>query len=1012
MTINSDPVAKGSTEDLLKTPPAGVCDNVGEGSDATTSDAGLSAEEIAVREAAVQTIQAAYRGYQVRKTLSPEMCSAIQEVKMECNHLLVFLQEVAASLEESYRFHLIDQPDYDTQIGQLIDASKHLTSLKRDLSGFLKELPAMSPEEFQTKYASEVGPIWTEVNEVAKLAGFHTIDGALQVLVDPHWRTTLGEEAADRVDVYNRIFQPTGYAYYNVKAREDLAPELQEKLEGLKGGLIIENSAGFIMHAAAPELSRGQPHPAPLSSFDSNNLHEQMHGAEMLVPLTDENGKIDRLLALKGNFTNDPLNISFTAGIMASRKQRFEEVGTETSVPESFRTKYLEQYSVKDFLVHTADQYKTQLEEAHAEASRLCGLSYAKLGKEFRTAETKRQVEMLSLLVISEDSDYDTFLYERFVSKHRDYRELLRNCLHFSVQKAIDLKLKDIEEARKRIMEIDADAPDTKSFILASRADDDAKAKALERLRETEGMGGDTAKAEKYINTWKKIPWGIFHQEAVSVADGKEAVAAHMNKVRDTLDAAIYGQEEAKEAVMEVCGEAIARGGWDGACIGFQGPPGNGKTTLAREGIAKAFDRPFAMITLGGASDAATLTGHGYTYVGSQWGRLVDILIQSKCMNPVIYIDELDKLSQTEKGREIIGVLTHLTDPSQNASFHDNYFDGIDFDFSKCLFVFSYNDENLVNPILADRITQIRTKRLNRTEKQVIAQRYLLPELCEKTGFKKGDFTISDSNVRFIIENYTMEAGVRSLKRALHKIVRRINLDRLYNPEKMSFPMEIDRAKIIECLKEPAAVEDHIAPEPHVGVVNGLSVNSYTMTGNIMPIQVAETLSRDLLSLELTGNQKKVMRESMSNARTVAWNMLPKDIKGDIRRGDPFGLAIHCPEAAIQKDGPSAGGAITTAIISQLTGVPVRNDVAMTGEIDVRGNIRAIGGLSAKIEGAKNAGAKLVLCPEANRKDMEETKKNQPEIFENGFDAICVSHISEVLEHALCANDLEWGNFK
>jgi ATP-dependent Lon protease len=228
----------------------------------------------------------------------------------------------------------------------------------------------------------------------------------------------------------------------------------------------------------------------------------------------------------------------------------------------------------------------------------------------------------------------------------------------------------------------------------------------------------------------------------------------------------------------------------------------------------------------------------------------------------------------------------------------------------------------------------------------------------------------------------------------------------------MSFPMEIDRAKIIECLKEPAAVEDHIAPEPHVGVVNGLSVNSYTMTGNIMPIQVAETLSRDLLSLELTGNQKKVMRESMSNARTVAWNMLPKDIKGDIRRGDPFGLAIHCPEAAIQKDGPSAGGAITTAIISQLTGVPVRNDVAMTGEIDVRGNIRAIGGLSAKIEGAKNAGAKLVLCPEANRKDMEETKKNQPEIFENGFDAICVSHISEVLEHALCANDLEWGNFK
>jgi ATP-dependent Lon protease len=229
-----------------------------------------------------------------------------------------------------------------------------------------------------------------------------------------------------------------------------------------------------------------------------------------------------------------------------------------------------------------------------------------------------------------------------------------------------------------------------------------------------------------------------------------------------------------------------------GTAIAIHGPPGTGKTTLVKEGISKILDRPFAFIALGGATDSSFLEGHGYTYEGSIWGKIVQILIDSKCMNPVIYFDELDKISDTPKGDEINGILTHLTDTSQNSEFHDKYFSEINFDLSKCLFIFSYNDESKVNPILKDRMYRIKTKGYNAKEKIVISKNHLLPKMHEQIKFIQDDIIIEDDVITHIIDTYcNKEDGVRNLKRCLEIIYTKLNLYRLMKPGSELFEGEM-----------------------------------------------------------------------------------------------------------------------------------------------------------------------------------------------------------------------------
>ena len=336
----------------------------------------------------------------------------------------------------------------------------------------------------------------------------------------------------------------------------------------------------------------------------------------------------------------------------------------------------------------------------------------------------------------------------------------------------------------------------------------------ISTLRHMEPGGGEYFKMKNWVDTFMQIPFGKHKNLPISLkADGVEKCHEFMDNAKKILDQAVYGLDDAKLQIMHMIGQWIVNPEAIGTSIAIKGPMGTGKTTLVKEGISKILGRDFAFIALGGATDSSFLEGHSYTYEGSSWGKIVDLLINCKSMNPVIYFDELDKISDTPKGEEIVGILTHLTDTTQNNQFHDRYFSEIDFDLSRCLFIFSYNDESKVNRILLDRMYKIQTKGYNQEQKTTIANNYLLPKICEQVVFKTEDICIPEATMHYIITNYTdKEDGVRTLKRCLEIIHTKLNLYRLMKPGtnlfesemsiKVEFPMQVTPTVVDQLIKK------------------------------------------------------------------------------------------------------------------------------------------------------------------------------------------------------------------
>ena len=337
--------------------------------------------------------------------------------------------------------------------------------------------------------------------------------------------------------------------------------------------------------------------------------------------------------------------------------------------------------------------------------------------------------------------------------------------------------------------------------------------KKIANLRYMEPGSGEYYKVKNWVDTFMQIPFGKYNTLPVNISDGVDKCHDFMEQAQKTLDDAVYGLNDAKMQIMQMLGQLVTNPQAIGTAIAIKGPMGTGKTSLVKEGISKILNRPFSFIALGGATDSSFLEGHSYTYEGSVWGKIVQIIIDSKCMNPVIYFDELDKISDTPKGEEIAGILTHLTDTSQNSQFHDKYFAEIDFDLSKCLFIFSYNDESKVNPILRDRMYKIQTKGYDKKEKTIISTNYLLPKIREQVMFSTEDIVIPDSAIHHIIEEYCMkEDGVRNLKRCLEIIYTKLNLYRLMKPGtnlfeqemslKVEFPMKVTNDIVDKLIKK------------------------------------------------------------------------------------------------------------------------------------------------------------------------------------------------------------------
>ena len=636
-----------------------------------------------------------------------------------------------------------------------------------------------------------------------------------------------------------------------------------------------------------------------------------------------------------------------------------------------------------------------------------------------------------------------------------EYDNFLKS-LHWNIRKKIFAKKVSDFSIPKKTEEI---SWETKLSLMDIT--EKAKDKVNEKIKEVRSSK-DNSKAETFIESFFKIPFGTFIKEDIfikssnsvlkikkhinainNVIDKKEDMVGfsdsletikkktltyrllndieehyfdlidekkqiieeknkYLEKVDKILEDAIYGHLESKREIKRLIAQWMG-GRMEGMVLGFHGPPGVGKTCFAKKGIAKClFDsngnsRPFCIFQLGGATDGSILEGHSYTYVGAKPGRLVEFLQETKCMNPIIYFDELDKVSETDKGKEIIDILIHLTDKSQNKEIFDKYFSGIELDFSKCIIIFSYNDASKVNRILRDRITEIKINPLKKAEKIIITKNYTLKEISDELNY---NCEISDELIEYIIDTYTMESGIRKLNEKLYQIFREINLRVLENPWT---ELELTKDLIDEILTRHYKIKHYkIHRNPSVGLINGLYASTVGL-GGITLIQIKKILTTsNSIPLELTGQQGDVMKESMQCAKTLALNLINKSERDNITeelKTNPFGLHIHCPDGATPKDGPSAGITITAGIYSVLTNKPVRNDVAMTGEVDLMGNVKAIGGLDAKINGAIKAGVKFVIFPKENEQDWIKIQKEN--VLDGEIEIFMAENIEEVIQRVI-----------
>ena len=515
----------------------------------------------------------------------------------------------------------------------------------------------------------------------------------------------------------------------------------------------------------------------------------------------------------------------------------------------------------------------------------------------------------------------------------------------------------------------------------------------------------------KLINSSPKANFNTsdFTKEVELIDNNLKEIGNYISDVKNILDKTVYGHNKAKRQVERVIAQWI--NGTDSShVLGFEGNPGIGKTTLAK-GLANCLKdengiaRPYAIIPLGGDSSATTLVGHSYTYVGSNFGSIIQILMDKKCMNPIIIFDEVDKISKTEHGKEITGILTHLLDPTQNSCFQDKYFSGIDIDLSKVLFILSYNDPELIDKILLDRINRIKFDILSIEDKIIISNNHLLPELYIKIGLE-GIINFSDDTIKFIIEEYTLEPGVRKLKEKLFEIVGEINLnifkDLNYNIE---LPIQITIEDIKNnYFKDKREVIIRKVPENSmIGYANGMYATSLG-NGGTLPIHAKFFPSSIFLELKLTGLQQDVMKESMHISLTIAWNLTSLERRSELRKiydgkNNKYGINIHPGDGSVQKDGPSAGVTITSVIYSLLNDIPIKPQIGMTGEIEISGNVSAIGGLNYKILGSIKAGIKEFIYPKENEKDFKEFyEKYKEDKVLDGIKFYSVSHIDEVFK--------------
>ena len=543
----------------------------------------------------------------------------------------------------------------------------------------------------------------------------------------------------------------------------------------------------------------------------------------------------------------------------------------------------------------------------------------------------------------------------------------------------VQKELGEGEEGEGELAELEAKIAETK---LSKEASDKATAE-LKKLKNMSPMSAEATVVRNYLDWMLSLPWGL-----------RSRVKKDLVKAQKTLDDDHFGLEKVKERIVEYLAVQQRSRKLKGPIMCLVGPPGVGKTSLGKS-VAKATGREFIRISLGGVRDESEIRGHRRTYIGSMPGKIIQALKKAKTTNPLILLDEIDKMGQDFRGDPASAMLEVL-DPEQNATFVDHYLE-VEYDLSDVMFLTTSNSYNMPSPLL-DRMEIIPLAGYTEEEKAEIAHRHLIPKQVKNHGLKASEFSLEPEALQEMIRTYTREAGVRNLEREIGKLARKA-ITKIVKKEVGSVNISVENLDDYLGVKKyryGLAEDDH-----QVGVVTGLAYTS--VGGDLLHIEALRLPGKG--RMKTTGTLGDVMKESIDAANSYVRSISP-EIGVKPPRFDRMDIHVHVPEGATPKDGPSAGLAMVTSIVSVLTGIPVRKDIAMTGEVTLRGNALPIGGLKEKLLAALRGGIKTVLIPDENAKDL----RDLPKSVTDGLEIIPVSHVSEVLKHALISapEPIDW----
>ncbi len=598
-----------------------------------------------------------------------------------------------------------------------------------------------------------------------------------------------------------------------------------------------------------------------------------------------------------------------------------------------------------------------------------------KIEEKQKILEFNKVNERLEYLMGLLESEIDLLQVEKRI-RHRVKRQMEKSQREYYLNEQMKAIQKELGEMEEVPNEVDELAKRIEQAGMPQEAREKAEAE-LNKLKMMSPMSAEASVVRNYIETLTSVPW-------------KKRTKIHRNliKASEILEADHYGLEKVKERILEYLAVQQRVRKLKGPILCLVGPPGVGKTSLARS-IARATNRKFVRMSLGGVRDEAEIRGHRRTYIGSMPGKVIQNLIKVGTRNPLFLLDEIDKMAADFRG-DPAAALLEVLDPEQNNTFGDHYLE-VDYDLSDVMFIATSNSMNIPGPLL-DRMEVIRIPGYTEDEKLNIAMRYLVPKQLKANGLKENEITITESALRDIIRYYTREAGVRSLEREIAKICRKVVKEVLLNKPVRRKKTSISARNLDKYLGVRRFRFGRAEEQDQVGQVTGLAWTE--VGGDLLTIETAVVPGKG--KHQVTGQLGDVMKESITAAMSVvrARSQI-LGIKPDFY--EKHDIHIHVPEGAIPKDGPSAGIGMCTALVSALTGIPVRADVAMTGEITLRGEVLAIGGLKEKLLAALRGGIKIVIIPEENRKDLTEIPEN---VIEE-LDIRPVRWIDEVLAIAL-----------